>query len=284
MSGPWKGSSRAGLRGARGRARGRPALGTVLRERRRPASPERRPRRRARRAEPPAQRGSAAGHLARAPPLAVAAERKLREKTSDRVENRRTGPEMPGSQSRETGVVAREEALRAKATRSVLDVSSHGLPREGGSSSRSRRMGELRVLLFLNVPAPGGSDFDPDAVARDYFREFLKKNWPSGRSPGLYWNPRSLAAKGDERAVIHAKCVVVDGHTALVTSANFTEAAHARNIEAGALSSTTPDSPARSRGSSRRSWRRGCCGGSTSEPIRRCRQGGFFVARQLQLL
>ena len=175
------------------------------------------------------------GHLAELL-LAVAAERKLREKTSDRVELVWTGPEMPGSQSRETGVVARE--LFAKATRSVL-VSSYAvfLGKEVFEplAKRMEELPELRVLLFLNVPAPGGSDFDPDAVAREYFREFLKKNWPAGRQPELYYDPRSLAAKGEARAVIHAKCVVVDGHTALVTSANFTEAAHARNIEAGAV-------------------------------------------------
>ena len=37
------------------------------------------------------------------------------------------------------------------------------------------------------------------------------------------------------RGSLHAKCVVVDRSTALVTSANFTEAAQHRNIEAGLL-------------------------------------------------
>jgi phosphatidylserine/phosphatidylglycerophosphate/cardiolipin synthase-like enzyme len=166
----------------------------------------------------------------------VAAERKLREKTSDRVELVWTGPEMPGSRSRETAVVARE--LFAKANRSVL-VSSYAvfLGKEVFEplAKRMEELPGLRVLLFLNVPAPGGTDLDPDAVARDYYREFLKKNWPAARQPELYYDPRSLAPKGDERGVIHAKCIVVDGHTALVTSANFTEAAHARNIEAGVV-------------------------------------------------
>ena len=34
---------------------------------------------------------------------------------------------------------------------------------------------------------------------------------------------------------MHAKCVVIDGLEALVTSANFTEAAQTRNIELGLL-------------------------------------------------
>ena len=235
MSGPWEGLSRGGLEAlagalAAGRLSGPYSASGLARH------------------LPYVELGGALAELNRlhgagVPPahvaeilLAVAAERKLREKTSDRVEFVWTGPEMPGSQSRETGVVARE--LFAKATRSVL-VSSYAvfLGKEVFEplAKRMEELPELRVLLFLNVPAPGGSDFDPDAVARDYFREFLKRNWPSGRAPELYYDPRSLAAKGDERAVIHAKCVVVDGRTALVTSANFTEAAHARNIEAGAV-------------------------------------------------
>ncbi|HYN42175.1 MAG TPA: DISARM system phospholipase D-like protein DrmC [Thermoanaerobaculia bacterium] len=167
---------------------------------------------------------------------AVAAERKLREATSDRLELVWTGPETTGSQSRDTSVVARE--LFAKAERSVV-VSTYAvfLGKEVFEplAKRMEELPELRVLLFLNVPAPGGKELDPDAVARDYFREFLKKNWPAGRQPELYYDPRSLAAKADERGVLHAKCIVVDGRIALVTSANFTEAAHARNIEAGVV-------------------------------------------------
>ena len=34
---------------------------------------------------------------------------------------------------------------------------------------------------------------------------------------------------------LHAKCIVVDGSTALVTSANFTDRGQTRNIEAGVL-------------------------------------------------
>lgn len=34
---------------------------------------------------------------------------------------------------------------------------------------------------------------------------------------------------------MHAKCVVVDGTVALITSANFTRRAHEQNIECGVL-------------------------------------------------
>ncbi|MCA1701314.1 MAG: phospholipase D-like domain-containing protein, partial [Actinobacteria bacterium] len=47
--------------------------------------------------------------------------------------------------------------------------------------------------------------------------------------------PRSLTAEGPS-GVLHAKAVVADEEIALVTSANLTEAAFDRNIEAGVLS------------------------------------------------
>ena len=34
---------------------------------------------------------------------------------------------------------------------------------------------------------------------------------------------------------LHAKCIVVDDHWALITSANFTDRGHDRNIEVGVL-------------------------------------------------
>ena len=39
---------------------------------------------------------------------------------------------------------------------------------------------------------------------------------------------------------MHAKCVIIDGAEALVTSANFTEAAQERNIELGLLVDAQP--------------------------------------------
>ena len=42
------------------------------------------------------------------------------------------------------------------------------------------------------------------------------------------------------RSSLHAKCVVADGRIALVTSANFTEAAQSSNIEAAVLITYEP--------------------------------------------
>ena len=48
--------------------------------------------------------------------------------------------------------------------------------------------------------------------------------------PALYYDPRPLL---EERANLHAKCIVVDDRVALVTSANFTDRGQHRNIEVG---------------------------------------------------
>jgi phosphatidylserine/phosphatidylglycerophosphate/cardiolipin synthase-like enzyme len=44
-----------------------------------------------------------------------------------------------------------------------------------------------------------------------------------------------LEADQTKRTSLHAKCVIVDNEEAFVSSANFTEAAHTRNIEVGIL-------------------------------------------------
>ena len=68
----------------------------------------------------------------------------------------------------------------------------------------------------------------------------------------MYFDPRALLPIGaDGRAVMHAKCVVVDERWVLVTSANFTEAAHNRNLEAGLALQHAPLAAALSREFSR---------------------------------
>ena len=53
--------------------------------------------------------------------------------------------------------------------------------------------------------------------------------------PNVYYFTGSLEEAHEKRAAMHAKCVVVDDKDVFVSSANFTEAAHQRNIEVGLL-------------------------------------------------
>ncbi|MFN9879181.1 MAG: phospholipase D-like domain-containing protein, partial [Planctomycetota bacterium] len=59
-------------------------------------------------------------------------------------------------------------------------------------------------------------------------------HWPrAARLPAIYYDPRALRLEMNERASLHAKAIIVDGHQVFITSANFTEAAQERNIEVG---------------------------------------------------
>jgi len=102
----------------------------------------------------------------------------------------------------------------------------------------ARRMAEvpsLKVRLFLNIARPPGSRDSEPEIVRDFIAQFRKKDWPNDAPPEIYYDPRSLAEHYRERAVLHAKCIVVDDRRAFVTSANLTTAAQEKNIEAGLL-------------------------------------------------
>lgn len=146
-----------------------------------------------------------------------------------------TGPEEVGSTSRDTGVVMRE--LFQQARRSVL-VSGFAVY-QGKSvfqalAQRMEELPELQVTMFFNIERPWGDDRPAEALLRQFAQRFTRDQWPGRRWPDIFYDPRTLEPfTGGKRASLHAKCVIVDELRVLVTSANFTEAAQERNIEAG---------------------------------------------------
>ena len=147
-----------------------------------------------------------------------------------------SGPEAPNVALRDTAVVVRE--LFAQAQRRVLVVGyavHQGRSVFRALAERLERHPALEVRLCLHVPRPW-RDQTPAAVLLQRFAErFKTQEWPGSRLPAVYYDPRSLALDAEKRASLHAKCVVVDGQVAFVSSANFTEAAQERNIEVGVL-------------------------------------------------
>jgi len=103
----------------------------------------------------------------------------------------------------------------------------------------ARRMAErpeLTVRLFVNLRRFEHMVHAAEREIEDAFVKWLRREvWPWERAPEIYYDPRSLSSSGDETACLHAKCVVVDDARAFITSANLTEAAQSRNIEAGVL-------------------------------------------------
>lgn len=72
-------------------------------------------------------------------------------------------------------------------------------------------------------------------LAQAFGADFRKQHWLGTRVPEIWHDPRSFENTESERGILHAKTVIVDRKLAFITSANFTEAAQARNIEAGVL-------------------------------------------------
>jgi phosphatidylserine/phosphatidylglycerophosphate/cardiolipin synthase-like enzyme len=166
----------------------------------------------------------------------LAAERLSSERVADRVELVWTGPEAPGSRSRDTLVVMRELFTRARTSVLVAGFALY----QGRSilSALAERMDastELVVRLFLNIARRPGDNDRADHVVREFAKRFVSDHWPGRRLPALYYDPRALDVDPGRRASLHAKCVIVDERFSLVTSANLTEAAQQRNIEAGLL-------------------------------------------------
>lgn len=169
----------------------------------------------------------------------LAAERSASQQIRDRIELVWTGPEVTGSQSRDTSVVVRELFSNAKKT--VL-ISSFAIDK--GEKARklfqvlAERMDanpELYVQMFLNIQRPHHSEVPESVLLREFAHTFRRDIWPGERLPEVYYDVRSLAVDVKQKSSLHAKCIIVDEESVLITSANFTEAAHERNIEAGLL-------------------------------------------------
>lgn len=179
--------------------------------------------------------GMASPHIGRML-LLLAEERASAQGRSDRVELVWTGPEVGPTASRDTAVVVRE--LFDRAERSVLLAGFaiyDGRHIFNRLAVRMDQNANLEVKMFLNVSRVPGDVRSEADIVREFASRFAENHWPGRRFPELHYDPRALSLDPTKRAVLHAKCVVVDDRWFFITSANFTEAAQERNIEAGVL-------------------------------------------------
>lgn len=93
---------------------------------------------------------------------------------------------------------------------------------------------DLQSRMFLHIARKPSDTRDDSELLRE-FSASLAGQWPGQRRPEVFYDPRTLSADRDVRASWHAKCVLADDEVAFVTSANFTEWAQERNVEAGVL-------------------------------------------------
>lgn len=147
-----------------------------------------------------------------------------------------SGASEPTQGMRDTREVLEE--LFSKAERHVLIstfVIYNGASVFAPLAKRMRERPGLEVELYVNLPPKAGHTADEKADVVTFRETFVREHWPEKtRMPALYYDPESRK-QGSVRTSLHAKCVVVDGRWAFITSANFTEAAQERNIEAGVL-------------------------------------------------
>ncbi len=147
-----------------------------------------------------------------------------------------TGPEGTRSTARDTWVTMTELFRSAQ---SSIDIASYAI-HDGKHVleelvQRMREIPALRVRMFLHIHRQWGDTTTSNAqLVRAFAKDFKDKHWADDVPlPEVYFDPRTIAVEPEKRASLHAKVVVVDGLRALVTSANLTEAAQHRNIEAG---------------------------------------------------
>lgn len=167
----------------------------------------------------------------------LAAARVQRSPIDELVEVVTTGPDSAPVTNRDTQVVVQE--LFRNADSSVLVGGYELYQAEPLFRTLAERMScepAPSVQMFLNIKRPHGDTSTDRNLISGFAARFRTQHWSAGRPlPEVYFDPRSLDPDPARRAVLHAKCVVVDGRMAFVSSANFTEAAQERNIEVGVL-------------------------------------------------
>ena len=144
-----------------------------------------------------------------------------------------SGPDVNAT-ARDTGVVTRQLFNQAEDRVLVVGFAIYqGRDIFQALASRLDTEETLEVTLCVDVQREPGNTSLSDQIVRRFTANFAENEWPGTRLPRLYYDPRSLESGRATRSALHAKCVVIDGAEALVTSANFTEAAQERNIELG---------------------------------------------------
>lgn len=156
---------------------------------------------------------------------------------AERVRLVTSGP-APQAEGRDTAVVVRELFAQANQEVLVVGFTAFRAAEIFAPLIQSSRERHLQVRLCLNIGRSGlGDTRSQQQLLSDFRRELTANIWPAEPVPPVYYDPRALQPHTADtgRGCLHAKCVVVDGHLSLVTSANFTEAAQDRNIEVGTL-------------------------------------------------
>lgn len=166
----------------------------------------------------------------------VANSRHTRATSTDSIDLVLTGPGTPEIASRDTAAVVHELFSQAEQAVIVVGYAIHKGHRVFKAlADRMRARPELVVRMFFDVQ-PGPEAITESESVGHFRQRFVSSEWPQGYAlPEVFCYPPTLRNRSEARSCLHAKCVIIDRQLAFVSSANFTEAAQERNIEAGVL-------------------------------------------------
>lgn len=147
-----------------------------------------------------------------------------------------SGPDVQGVPTEDTAAAMQMLVQEAREEILLVGYAIHkGARLFEPLAMRMRDNHDLKAVLCLDIARRHGDTSSTEEIVRRFAHDFRQRHWPWPELPELFYDPRSLAESSEQRASLHAKCVVVDRRAALITSANFTEAAQRRNIELGIL-------------------------------------------------
>lgn len=149
-----------------------------------------------------------------------------------------SGPEVPGTPVVSTPTMVR--ALFEEARQDVIVASYVFYQCANILAPLAVKMAacpDFRVKIIVDLSHQREHENEPLPIVANRFKaKFLASHWQGAQAPEFWHDPRVFEEEDRTKAgVMHAKVVIIDDHAALVTSANFTEAAQNRNIEAGII-------------------------------------------------
>ncbi len=152
-----------------------------------------------------------------------------------------SGPDAPGVPTRDTAAIM--HTLIESALKEVLLVGYavyNGKRLFRPLADRMAANPDLKVTFCLNIERRRGDTTVATDIAARFLDDFRRRQWPWRPLPRLFYDPRALNPEARTRTSLHAKVLIVDRRSAMVTSANFTEAAQSRNVETGVLITYPP--------------------------------------------
>ncbi len=148
-----------------------------------------------------------------------------------------TGPHMKGAEVTSTETMFHRMVDLAQDELIIAGYAFfNGKALFGALAAKMQANPNFKVTFCVNIERKEHDTTSDDGIIIDYIKTFKRFNWTEGvRLPEIYYFPPALKTREQGKAVLHSKCVIIDGNQALVTSANFTGNAQRTNLEAGVL-------------------------------------------------